>query len=169
MPSEAMTPKTITWDGCPVWNLPLTSAIEPTRYQSLHLLTASTIKIFSSEKTLAVEPCCLRYDSTFLDLSSLLVFMDFVRRCHGVLAYDFKPKSSCMAILTIDGSTSSSEAILRFEIVGSFATLALSAFKKPGILFLLAPPLPGFLWPLFIDFLTFRQSLNSHQLYQRCV
>ena len=75
----------------------------------------------------------------------------------GVLAYDLKPRSSCIAILTVDGSTSSSEAILRIEIVGSFATLALSPFRKSGFLFLLAPPLPGFLWTslaLFIDFLT---------------
>ena len=59
----------------------LTSALEPARYWSFRLLiTASTVKVFSLEKTYTVEPCCLRYD---LDLSSLIAFMDSVRRCQA--------------------------------------------------------------------------------------
>lgn len=75
----------------------------------------------------------------------------------GVLTKDLNPKSLLMAVLTVFRSTSSSIANFFIGVVGSCLILDFRASRNSGVLFLLLPPLPSFLWmpfPLLIAFLT---------------
>ncbi len=117
------------------------------RYRSFRQFkTVSTVKIFSSENIFTVDPGFLMYLSTFFHLSNHMAFVHSVRRCLGVLVYDLRPRSSCPDVLTVFGSTFSSAAILRMDVVGSIAILVLRAWMESWFRFLLTPVLPRFLW-----------------------
>ena len=81
---------------------------------------------FLSQKILMVLPLCLRKKRIFLHLSNFFCFMLSVRRCHGSLTKDMRPKSRVTAVFMVLGSTFKVLSCPLMLTVGSSVILSLS-------------------------------------------